>query len=373
MDIFALEERIDSGNAAEFDEELKAFLEENKPDELILDARELKYISSAGLRAILRAIKAVKKLKMINVSTEVYEILDVTGFSEILEVERAIRSISVEGLSEIGRGAHGIVYRIAPDTIVKVYNEGTKTEDILRERELARWAFVRGIPTAIPYDIVRVGKQYGTVFELLDARSPVDYINESDEKLQEFIASSVELMKHIHSVEVKKGELPDMKEKTLQWAQKLEKSLPEKSMKSLMDMINEIPESHTLIHADFHLKNIMLCEGELMLIDMDTLSMGDPIFELATICNSYHEFPSIDPAAASFLGISVETAESIWEGTLRLYRSDAGEDELKETAKKARILGCVRIIDFLKRHKNGAESADYIIKRCLEDIERLLG
>ena len=88
------------------------------------------------------------------------------------------REISIDGCPEIGRGAHGIVYQIAPDMLVKVYYENTSLDSIRKERELARWAFVKGIPTAIPFHIVRVGDRYGIVFEHLEAKSSADYIRD---------------------------------------------------------------------------------------------------------------------------------------------------------------------------------------------------
>ena len=78
---------------------------------------------------------------------------------------------AAEGCEVIGEGANGIVYRTDPDTIVKVYKNHDALEEIHNERELARKAFVLGIPTAIPYDVVRVGEGYGSVFELLNAKS----------------------------------------------------------------------------------------------------------------------------------------------------------------------------------------------------------
>ena len=51
----------------------------------------MEYISSAGLRIILRLIKSKRSVKMINVSPEVYEVFEVTGFTEMMTVEKAFR------------------------------------------------------------------------------------------------------------------------------------------------------------------------------------------------------------------------------------------------------------------------------------------
>ena len=128
------EGNIDSNNAEEFGREIEAIRNENPSGSLVLDLDELRYISSAGLRQILRLRKKEKSLKLINVSSEIYEIFDMTGFSEMMEIEKAYRRFSVEGCEVIGEGSNGIVYRINPDTIIKVYKNPDALEDIKKER-----------------------------------------------------------------------------------------------------------------------------------------------------------------------------------------------------------------------------------------------
>ena len=79
--------RIDSNNAARVEAEIQAQLEGRNDETLILDAQELEYISSAGLRVILRLRKTWTKLRIVNVGTEVYDILEMTGFTEMMPVE----------------------------------------------------------------------------------------------------------------------------------------------------------------------------------------------------------------------------------------------------------------------------------------------
>ena len=166
-----LEGRIDSSNANEIEIGIKAAMEDEVFTKLVLDAEELQYISSAGLRIILKLRKSCPDMRMINVSAEVYDILEMTGFTEIIPVEKAYRVFDVSDCEVVGEGANGKVYRVDKDTIVKVYKNADSLEDIKRERELSRTAFVLGIPTAIPYDVVRVGDTFGSVFELLNAQS----------------------------------------------------------------------------------------------------------------------------------------------------------------------------------------------------------
>ncbi len=282
-----------------------------------------------------------------------------------------LREISIDGAPKIGEGAHGEVFRIADDTIAKVYRPGVSMETIRREKELARWAFIHGVPTAISFDIVRVGEQYGVVYELLNARSASDYVRESPANLDDFVKKSVDLMNMIHSIEVMPGELPDMKEQTFGWIENSRDHLSSDICDRLETLLSGVADSHTLLHAVFHLKNIMVSDGGLMLIDMDTLCIGDPIFELATIHNSYREFPSIAPEAAMFLGIDVDTAFRIWDRTLELYMGDADNMDVLDTARKAQIFGCIRIIDFVDRHREMPDR-EKCLKTCIADITRLI-
>jgi len=369
---FALIGRIDSLNSAQWENNIQQAIGTETPDTIVLDAEKLEYISSSGLRILLRLAQKYKDVQVINAQPDVYEIFDMTGFVEILKVQKAVRKISIEGCKELGRGAHGSVYRIAPDTVVKVYNKGTTMEEVNKERELSRKAFVKGVPTAIPYDIVMVGDQYGAVFELLNAEMSSEYVNRGQKELDDFITKSTALIKQIHSIQMKPGELPDMKERTLSWAEEIKAYFSKETYGKLIKAIKDVPDSLNMLHADTHLKNFMICGREPMLIDMDTICTGDPIFELSTLYNSYRELPDIDPNAAAFLGISVETAHYIWDKSLKLYLGTEDPKILEETTHKAQLLGCMRIINYLSRQIDTFPPARHVIECCLKDVEKLV-
>ena len=85
---FALDGRLDTITAPQLEEEVKASLD--GVTELIFDFSGLAYVSSAGLRVLLSSQKKMKeKGRMVvkNVSEEIQEIFDVTGFSDILTIE----------------------------------------------------------------------------------------------------------------------------------------------------------------------------------------------------------------------------------------------------------------------------------------------
>lgn len=344
MTVF-LKGHIDSANANAVEKEIGEALDRETPDHLVIDAGDLTYISSAGLRILLRLRKEMKDLKVINVSPEVYEIFDMTGFTEILDIQKAYRVISVEGCEVIGQGANGKVYRIDPDTIVKVYMNPDSLPEIHRERELARAAFVLGIPTAIPYDVVRVGDGYGSVFELLNATSFAKLIINGEKDPMEVAAMSIDLLKLIHSTVIKPGTMPDMKAVALDWADFLKDYLPEDKWTKLHKLVADVPYDMHMMHGDYHIKNVMLQNGEVLLIDMDTLCHGHPIFELASMFNAYAGYSDVDHSVVKdFIGIPYEVSVPFWRESLRLYLGTDDEDRINEVEEKAKLIGFVRIM-----------------------------
>ena len=343
--IVFLQGYIDSSNAGELEREIAEARSRSGADRLLLDAERLAYISSAGLRVILRLRKQLPELTVVNVSPEVYEIFDMTGFTEMMEVRKAVRQISVEGCEVVGEGANGKVYRIDRDTIVKVYRNPDALPEIRRERELARTAFILGVPTAIPYDVVRVGEAYGSVFELLDAASFAQLLQRGEKSVEEIAEMSVDLLKRIHATEVKPDSMPDMRAVALDWAAFLKDYLPADQYERLRGLIAAVPEDPHMLHGDYHIKNIMLQNGESLLIDMDTLCWGHPIFELASMYNAYCGYGELDDTVApAFLGIPQETATEFWKTSLRMYLGTEDARRLREVEDKARIVGYTRAL-----------------------------
>ena len=366
---------IDSANAAVMEKEISGIREANPTGAVVLDCEDLEYISSAGLRIILRLKKTVADTSLINVSPEVYEIFDMTGFTEMMEVRKAYRVLSVEGCEVIGQGANGKVYRIDPDTVVKVYLNPDALPEIHRERELARTAFVLGVPTAIPYDVVRIeGGGYGSVFELLNATSFAKLLIRGEKTVDEVAQMSVDLLKLIHSTVVKPDSMPDMKAVALDWADFLREYLPADQYEKLHALVAEVPDDDHMMHGDYHVKNVMLQNGESLLIDMDTLCHGHPVFELASMYNAYCGYGETDhEITRAFLGIAPETAAELWQKLLRLYLDGADEATVKAVEEKAMIVGYTRIMRrSIRRNGLNTEDGRLVIENCRRHLAELL-
>ena len=343
--IIRLAGQIDSTNAKETENRILKELDDFGDGELILDTADLTYISSAGLRVILRLKQTWEDMRIINASSEIYEILDMVGFTEMMSVDKAYRVVSIEGCEEIGRGANGTIYRIDQDNVVKVYNNADALDDIQHEREVARLALILGIPTAISYDVVKVGDSYGSVFELLNARSFSKILAEEPEKLDWCVKEYVKMLRKIHGTLVPAGKLPDMRETVLSWARFMKDYLPEKAGNKLLALVEAVPHDDHMLHGDYHTKNLQLQNDEVLIIDMDTLTVGHPIFELASMYNAYVGFYECDhEAIKSFQGYDWETGKTFWRQALATYLGTNDEEKLRQVEDKARIIGYARMI-----------------------------
>ena len=340
-----LKGRIDSTTAAGTEKEIMEQLSRSPGEPVVLDAGALTYISSAGLRILLRIRKTHPQMRIIRVNSEVYEILDMTGFTEMMPVEKAYRVVSVEGCEEIGRGANGTIYRIDRDNVVKVYNNADALADIQHEREVAKLALILGIPTAISYDVVRVGESYGSVFELLNARSFSKILANEPEKMDWCVKEYVALLKKIHGTLVPPGKLPDMRETALSWARFMRDHLPKEAGEKLVSLIEAVPADDHMIHGDYHTKNVELQNDEVLLIDMDTLAVGHPIFELASMYNAFVGYSEQDhETIKKFQGFDFETGSAFWRKSLAAYLETDCEIKIREVEDKARIIGYTRMI-----------------------------
>ena len=373
--VIAIAGQVDSATAPQMEEKMRGILKDHPKNSIVLDLDKLEYTTSAGLRVILRLKQDVDDTRIVNAHPEVYDILDMTGFTELMDVEKAYRVFSVEGCEVIGQGANGKVYRIDRDTIVKVYLNPEALPEIHRERELARAAFVAGVPTAIPYDVVRIeGGGYGSVFELLNATSFAKLLIRGEKTVDEVAEMSVKLLKLMHSKTVKPGTMPDMKAVALDWAGFLKDYLPAEAFKKLYALVDAVPQDMHMMHGDYHIKNVMLQNGEALLIDMDTLCHGHPIFELASMYNAYCGYCAMDHSIVEkFLGISYETACSFWRKSLSLYLDTEDEDRIQNVEDKAKIIGYTRIMRRTIR-RGGLETEDgkALIEYCRAVLSELL-
>ena len=246
--------------------------------------------------------------------------------------KKPMREISVEGCELLGKGGNGAVYRLDEETIVKVYfGERNSIEKITRNREVTKAAFVNGIPTMIAFDMVRVGENYGVVYEMINAKSLSQEIYEHPDKLDEYAFLIADTLKKLHHTSFEEGILPDSKDTYRNDVKSTVDAgmYKPKEAERVYRLIDAIPQRNTFIHQDFHPGNIMLQNGEIMLIDVDDSGLGHPVLDLASMYLVYVTAAKSSWKAIS-QGITKEQYARLWDLFVRRYFETENENEIKE-------------------------------------------
>ena len=358
---------INSYNADNIEKEIRETLEKQSFEKLVLDFSSVSYISSAGLRIVLKLKQQYNNFSIVETSLEVYDIFSMTGFTNIMEIKKGLKRVYLSGAEVIGDGYYSTVYRIDKDTIIKVFNRVSDPEQIERELRLAKEAFILGIPTAISFDIVKVDDdKLGVRFEMLDCESLKNMVIKYPERMNEFLEKYAALLKKMNTTECFDPNIPDMKAHYLRKLEKIKAWLPNEANEKLLKMFNAIPDRKTLIHGDCHFKNIMVQKDELLLIDMDTLSVGHPIFEWAALYAPYCAFNEDDPGnSLRFFGIKDEDALALYNALLTRY---FGKDD-QTIRDKIKIVGYVHMIRWTT---NNDPTNEKRINGCKERLLKLL-
>ncbi len=335
------EGELNSYNADNIEKEIEAIVGKESFKTLNLDLGALRYVSSAGLRVFLKLKQRFGDVHIIEASLEVYDILSMTGFTNIMDVKKALKRVYISGAEVIGEGFFSTVYRIDKDTIIKVFNRTSDPNQIQRELDLSKQAFVLGIPTAISYDIVRVEDKLGVRFEMLDCISLKNAYLSDKYNYEDLTKRYVGLLNKINSTDCMNPNLPDIKKFYLEKVEVDKEFLEEKYYLKAKKIIESIPDSQNFIHGDCHFKNIMVQGDDLLLIDMDTLSHGDKIFELAALRNAYISFEEDDPGnCEKFLGCPKEMCSRLFND---LVKGSVGNND-KETMDKIAMVSYIHMI-----------------------------
>lgn len=323
---FSLVERVDSNNSQIFQSEFEELDNLYDADRIILDATDTTYISSAGLRVLLFIKERHEDITIKEIGDELYTVIDNTGFNRLMHCEKKLKEYSIEGMELIGNGASAKVYKMDADTIIKVFGDDLGIDEIKREMKISKEAFLAGIATAIPYEIAKVGDHFATIYEMVKADTLSKIMHENPGQVDMWSKKFGIFMKQMHQVEMDVTVFPNVKDKYNKYKETITPFLDAETARIFTELIDNIPEGTTFTHGDCHPNNIMIQNGNLILIDMGEAAYGSPIVDLMSYGQS-RIFADIGPDEAMLAIMSMSNKDVIqsWETYVKSYFNCDGE------------------------------------------------
>ena len=128
-----------------------------------------------------------------------------------------------------------------------------------------------------------------------------------------------------------------------------------------------------MIHGDYHTNNVHYANGEAILIDMDTLSTGNPVFEVSSIYLAFRGFGELDhKGVEDFLMIDWDNAQYILEKLFDFYFEGKDAAYKKDVLHKAMVLGYARVLRrTIKRKPDAKEEIEYYKKQLIEYVDKV--
>ena len=284
------------------------------------------------------------------------------------------REVSIDGCRLMGHGAKGDVYRYDDELVIKVYNNNNTYKDVEREIASSREAFILGIPTAISFGIVSVGDRYGAMYELVESETISECISRNPGQVERYATMMAKLAHEIHKLSAGDksgfGYASDrIKEYVKGGLAREDEALAEK----FLSLVDAMPKSDNLLHGDFHTGNIFLQKGEPLLIDMDRISRGNPIVEIADLHYFYVTLGENDHTVVEkFMGFPYDVARKFFDTFVRRYLDTEDEKEISRVEEMAALICSIRMINKLHKNMKRSEEDERLTELYLKKTGTLL-
>ena len=374
----SLDGRLDTEAATSFEAELVEICKNNPHDSLVFDAEKLQYVASSGLRTMLKMAKTEKNFSIENVSDAVYSVFEMTGFSKIMNITKALRKIDLSKCEKIGSGGNGAVYRVSEDEIVKVNFNPETYAGLDKELAKAKEAFLLGIPTAISFDLVDCGDgKRGVVYETIKSRTLGETIQSCPERMEELTDRYIEQLNILHAVHTDNPVFGSAKDNYKKQVESASKYLSEEEGKMLQQILEVLPEGDRLVHCDAHPKNIMIQNGDMLWIDMEGMAVGHPIYDLISISAVLNGVRT-DEITMGICGMDIATVLKFKECFIKKYFKTEDAAMIQKYSSLIDVLRLIRAIFAIGfTSKNTAEFRPGIIEMARKvffpNIQNILG
>lgn len=210
-------------------------------------------------------------------------------------------SINKKDLGDLlGKGVDGEVYNYNSNRVLKLFTKEKDLHSIQAEYNVALTVFKSGIPTAEPISLVKCDDRFGISFQKIEGLTLDFYIFKYPWKIFTIARKVAKLHVKINCLSMTSG--PSMIESLkikIARTEKVSNEIKEKYITQL----DRIGEGKQLCHADLHAKNVIISNGELVVIDWGKARIGYPILDIthAYVLQTNGEIDADAPKISRFL------------------------------------------------------------------------
>lgn len=250
-----------------------------------------------------------------------------------------MREYHSQDLTLLGKGGTGAVYRINDEQVLKTYSSDISLEELMQKKEAIKHLVAKDVPAMFSFEIVQIDGGYGIVYELLKEPTVAEAIMKDDACLEEMGVKMGKLFRQMHNADVS-DYLPSFSERIKGWVDFAEEKgfVTGHSAKTMRTLIDSIPEGSALIHSDFHEGNVKIFKNELLLIDLDEIAYGNPLFDLAFHYNNHVLISKVASICLKSVGMLPKHCRKIYDIELNTYFDGNIDPDLQKKLKPISLM-----------------------------------
>ena len=248
----------------------------------------------------------------------------------------SLPSVVTDGCPKIGYGATSTVYLLPDGTVCKIFNPEYSFDEIRRESRTAESARRLGIRVPEPFGMVRNGDRIGIRSEFVNGSSLAELLSGQEDCYDRVLPEYIRELRRFHETKAGSGDFVSAADTYLAKIEALSGTswyTPEE-LKKMERLVRSVPDRDTLLHGDYHPKNILVRNGELCFVDLGDTCTGHPVFDFAMIANTHFIIPSVNPSYAErFFAVDPRIMLRLWDDVFSLYFSGCSPEKQKSVRK----------------------------------------
>ncbi len=286
---------------------------------------------------------------------------------------------NVDQLTMVGKGITASVYIVDEHTVIKVFRDVVPKDEIRYEYKCANLVEGLGIRTPAAREIIETSQGTGILYDRVCGITLSDEMQQNKSKLYEYGVQYGEVVRSIHEKKISDPAIPDAKESFKGIFQNCRDFVSDEEKKELFGYIDLVPDAGCLLHGDIAPVNIMVQDGQLYLIDVPTIMVGNPVFDLLqpfTFCCETTKLFGIYMAMSEeekagpvgrFLSrfearyLDEAQSELVWDGFLKGYFGDDMNDQKVKKASIEYTLNFYNSIKFMGSTAMRAKFGDEVV------------